>query len=204
MKMFGVFAFIAVELAVLAKVFSRYSYKQLYHFFDGIWGVARLALVLEAVFLPFFLFVITVFSPGYLALLLTNLWFYLIVFIVSLVFAVIASGDSLRVFGHRLGEPVHWFDGWKGLLYLYLLVCAIMLAVVWLAWFFGEAGDFAQKKAYADNLFMANVKILLIIALAVTGRMRRHLALYDAISGVGYRVGAALGGTFEKQQSEKS
>ena len=83
MKMFWVFVFIAVELAILLKILSRSSRARLNQLFDGIWGVARLALVLEAVFLPFFLFVIALFSPGYLAFLLTNLWFYLIVFVLS-------------------------------------------------------------------------------------------------------------------------
>jgi hypothetical protein len=87
---------------------------------------------------------------------------------------------------------------------MYLLVCAIIFAVVWLVLFLGASGDFLQKKAYADSTFMASVKILLVLALAITGRMRSRLAVYDAISGAASRAGGALAGSLGRQPSEKS
>src|SRR5258707_4210089 len=121
MKMFLVFAFIAVELMVTLKVFSGYSRNQLNHLFDTTRGFIRLPLLLVAIFLPFFLFVIALFSPGNLARLLSNPWFYFLLFVLSILFSVIAQQDILRIFGHRLSGAVHWFEGWTGLLRIYLL-----------------------------------------------------------------------------------
>jgi hypothetical protein len=65
MKMFLVFAFIAAELVIVLKAFSGYSRRQLNHLFDTSQGFLRLTLLLVAIFLPFFLFVIILFSPGH-------------------------------------------------------------------------------------------------------------------------------------------
>jgi hypothetical protein len=100
-----------------------------------------------------------------------------------MVFSVIAQQDILRVFGYRLSRAVHWFYGWQGMLRLYLLVCAIILPTVWFALFFGGGGGrLIHKRAYANDIFVGNLEILLIVALGLTGYIRRHLAIYDAIS----------------------
>jgi hypothetical protein len=181
--MFLAFAFIAAELVIVLKAFSGYSRRQLNHLFDTSKGFLRLTLLLVAIFLPFFLFVIILFSPGMLGRLLANPWFYVVVFIVSMVFSVIAQQDILRVFGCRLSGAIQWFYGWKGMLRLYLLVCAIILPTVWLALFCGGgSGSLIHKRAYANGIFVGNLETLLIIALGLTGYIRRHLAIYDTIS----------------------
>lgn len=183
MKMFLVFAFIAAELVIVLKAFSGYSRRQLNYLFDTSRGFLRLTLLLVAIFLPFFLFVIILFSPGILGSLLANPWFYVVVFIVSMIFSVIAQQDILLIFGYRLSGAIHWFYGWQGMLCLYLLVCAIIFPTVWLALFFGGGGShLIHKRAYANGVFVGNLEILFIIALALTGYIRRHLAIYDAIS----------------------
>ena len=94
MKMLLVFAFITLELVVVLKALSGYSRRQLNHLFDTSRGFLRLTLLLAAIFLPFFLLVIILFSPGILGRLLANLWFYVLVFILSMVFSVIAHVHS--------------------------------------------------------------------------------------------------------------
>jgi hypothetical protein len=136
--------------------------------------------------LPFFLFVIALFSPGNLGPLLSNPWFYFLLFVVSIVFSVIAQQDIVRIFGHGLSGPVLWFEGWTGLLRMYSLVCAVILPVVWFVLFLDASSPLVHKTAYANGLFMGELKTLLIIALGVTGYIRRHLAINDAIANASY------------------
>ena len=196
--MFLVFAFIAAELMVVLRVFSGYSRDRLNHLFDTKRGFIRLTLLLAAMFLPFLLFVIALFSPGNLERLISNPWFYFLLFVVCILFAVVAQEDILRIFGRRLSSPVRWFDGWTGLLRMYLLVCAVILPVVWLVLFLDASYPLVHKTAYANGLFMGELKTLLIVALGLTGYIRRHLAINDAISNATY---VAVSGMYSQMPS---
>lgn len=102
-------------------------------------------------------------------------WFYFLLFLVSIVFSVITQ-DVLRIFGDRLSASVHWFDGWRGLVRLHLLVSAVLLPALWLVLLLLDGpGPLIQNRDYANGILMGNLRILLIIALALTGYVSRQL-----------------------------